>query len=38
MPPPRRAKTEISDPPNARPMRSSIAEVGEFPRPDVKNQ
>ena len=31
MPPPRRAKTEISEPPKARPMRSLIAEFGELP-------
>ena len=37
MPPPRRAKTEISEPPKARPTRSSIAELGELssqPRED----
>ena len=32
MPPPRRAKTEISEPPNARPTRSSTAESGELSR------
>ena len=31
MPPPRRAKTEISEPPKARPIRSWIAESGELP-------
>ena len=30
MPPPRRAKTEMSEPPNARPIRSLIAECGEL--------
>jgi hypothetical protein len=29
MPPPSRAKTEMSEPPKARPTRSLIAEVGE---------
>ena len=32
MPPPRRAKTEISEPPKARPTRSSIADSGEWLR------
>ena len=31
MPPPSRAKTEISEPPNASPMRSSTADSGLFP-------
>ena len=38
MPPPRRANTEISEPPNARPMRSLIAEVGELCSAPVRNQ
>ena len=38
MPPPRRAKTEISEPPNARPIRSSTADSGAFPSAPVRNQ
>ena len=32
MPPPRRAKTEMSEPPNASPIRSSTADSGELSR------
>ena len=38
MPPPRRANTEIREPPNARPTRSWIAEVGVWFNPAVRNQ
>ena len=38
MPPPRRANTEISEPPNARPMRSSIAEAAEWLSQSVRTQ
>jgi hypothetical protein len=38
MPPPSLAKTEIKDPPKARPMRSSIADSGELPRTLVSSR
>ena len=38
MPPPRRAKTEMSEPPNARPSRSLIAECGVWPSQSVSTQ
>ncbi len=38
MPPPRRANTEMREPPNASPMRSSIADVGVLPSAAVRNQ
>jgi hypothetical protein len=38
MPPPRRAKTEIREPPKARPTRSSTADSGVFPIQSVSTQ
>ncbi len=38
MPPPRRANTEMREPPNASPIRSSIADVGELSSAPVRNQ
>ena len=38
MPPPSRAKTEMREPPNARPMRSSIAESELLPSQSVSTQ
>ncbi len=36
MPPPSRAKTEISEPPNASPIRSSTADSGELSNTSVR--
>jgi hypothetical protein len=38
MPPPSRANTEISEPPNASPIKSSIADSCEFPIQPVSTQ